>query len=133
MKDIESELSFEYIRSGGPGGQNINKVATAVQLRFDIAHSPSLEEHIKSRLIALAGRRVSKEGILLIEARRYRTQEKNRLDAVDRFRALLKLAYQKQATRRKTTPPRSFVEERLRAKKKRGEIKQSRNRKINLD
>lgn len=133
MKHIEDELSFDYVRSSGPGGQNINKVATAVKLRFDITHSPSLQEQVKSKLIALAGWRVSKEGILLIEARRFRTQEQNRTDALERFRALVKQAHKKPTARKKTTPSRSSKEEWLKMKKKRGEIKQLRSRNLKLD
>ena len=86
---MESELTFNFIRSSGPGGQNVNKVATAVQLRFDVSSSKSLHEEVKRRLISISGRKVTKEGILIIEARRLRTQEKNRKDAIARFTELI--------------------------------------------
>ena len=81
----ETELKLDFIRSSGPGGQNVNKVATAVQLRFDAARSPSLPEDVRRRLVRIAGKRVSKEGVLLLDARRFRTQERNRQDALDRL------------------------------------------------
>jgi ribosome-associated protein len=80
----EEEIHQEFIRASGPGGQNVNKVATAVQLRFDVAHSPSLPEDVRERLTRLAGKRMSKEGYLIIDARRFRTQEQNRQDSVAR-------------------------------------------------
>ena len=126
MDQLEKELTFEYIRASGPGGQNVNKVSTAVQLRFDVAHSPSLQEDVKARLIKLAGKRVSGEGILLIEAKRYRSQEQNRFDALERFRELLNRASRKPRLRKKTKPTRSSTEDRLQKKKKRGEIKKYR-------
>ena len=126
MDQLEKELTFEYIRASGPGGQNVNKVSTAVQLRFDVAHSPSLQEDVKARLIKLAGKRVSGEGILLIEAKRYRSQEQNRLDALKRFREILNRASRKPRLRKKTKPTQSSTEDRLQKKKKRGEIKKYR-------
>ena len=122
----ETELQFEYIRASGPGGQNVNKVATAVQLRFDIANSPTLALDIKGRLIRLAGKRVNTDGILTIEARRFRTQEKNREDAIHRFTLLVQKAAVKPKKRRKTVPTKASRERRLKAKKQRGEIKKSR-------
>ena len=82
----DNELEFDYVRASGPGGQNVNKVSTAVKLRFDVEHSPSLPEDIRHRLIRLAGKRVSEQGVLTIDARRFRTQDRNRQDAVDRFK-----------------------------------------------
>ena len=123
----ERELTFEFIRASGPGGQNVNKVATAVQLRFDAARSASLPEAVKSRLMKLAGRRVSRDGVLIIEARKYRSQEQNRLDALERFRELVRKASEKSKPRRKTKPTRAAKEERLKKKKQRGEIKRLRN------
>lgn len=126
MDSIEKELSFEYVRSSGPGGQNVNKVATAVQLRFDVTRSPSLSEEVKARLVKLAGKRVSADGILVIEAKRYRAQEQNRFDALERFYGLLKKASQRPRTRKPTSPTRASKERRLEGKRKRAEIKRSR-------
>lgn len=126
MKSIERELQFEYIRSSGPGGQNVNKVATAVQLRFDVTNSPSLGVDVKTRLLKLAGKRATADGILVIEAKRHRTQEGNRADALERFYELLKEAHEKPRLRRKTNPTRSSKEERLKEKKKRGQTKKLR-------
>lgn len=133
MNQLENELSFYYIRASGPGGQNVNKVATAVQLRFDISRSPSLQEDIRTRLIQLAGKRVNTDGILIIEARRYRSQEKNRLDALERFRKLLRQARTRPTPRKKTSPSRASVEKRLQIKRKRGEIKKLRNIKRGME
>jgi len=122
----EDELQFEYVRASGPGGQNVNKVATAVQLRFDIANSPTLASDIKGRLIRLAGKRVNTDGVLIIEARRFRTQEKNREDAIRRFTFLVQKAAAKPKKRLKTVPTKASRERRLKAKKQKGEIKKSR-------
>ena len=100
----EGEIQEEFIRASGPGGQNVNKVATAVQLRFDVAHSPSLPDDVRQRLVRLAGRRMTEEGVLIIEARRFRTQARNRQDAVDRLVALIRKAAEKPISRRKTSP-----------------------------
>lgn len=126
MSRIENEILFEYIRSSGPGGQNVNKVATAVQLRFDVARSPSLREEVKSRLVKLAGRRVTAEGILVIEAKRFRTQEQNRFDALERFYGLLKKASQKPKARRPGKPTRASQEKRLQSKRRAGQVKRGR-------
>ena len=122
----EAEINFNFIRSSGPGGQNVNKVATAVQLRFDIHNSPSLASDIKGRLIRLAGNRVNADGILLIEAKRFRTQEANREDAILRFIELVRKASVKPKKRVKTKPTRSSQEKRLMEKKRRGETKKTR-------
>jgi ribosome-associated protein len=124
----ENELDFTFIRAEGPGGQNINKVSTAVQLRFDIADSPSIPDDVKARLIKIAGRRITKNGILIIEARRYRTQEGNREDAIHRFIELIRRALIKPKRRKKTRPSQASQEKRLREKKHRGEIKRKRGR-----
>ena len=121
----ESELQFTFIRSSGPGGQNVNKVATAVQLRFDVTHS-SLPVEVKDRLKQLAGNKMTGEGELLIEAKRFRTQEQNREEALERFIALLQRAFERPKKRRKTKPTAESRERRLKHKKQRGEIKKNR-------
>lgn len=124
----ERELQIDFVRSSGPGGQNVNKVATAAQLRFDVRAS-SLPEDVKARLQQLAGKRVSNEGILLIEAKRFRTQEQNRDDAIHRLIELVRKALAPPKTRRKTRPTQASKEDRLKEKKRRGEIKKLRQSK----
>jgi len=126
VKLNEHELQFEYIRASGPGGQNVNKVATAVQLRFDITNSPSLAPDTKGRLIQLAGKRVNADNVLLIEAKRLRTQEQNREDAIQRLIDLIRKSLLKPKARKKTKPTKTSQEKRLKAKKQRGEIKKGR-------
>jgi ribosome-associated protein len=125
----ESELQLDFIRASGPGGQNVNKVSSAVQLRFDVGGSPSLTEEVKERLARLAGSRMTGEGVLVIEAKRYRSQEQNRLDAVQRLAALVQKALEKPETRKKTRPSFSARAARLDSKKRRGSIKRTRREK----
>ena len=125
----ESELEEHFIRSSGPGGQNVNKVATAVQLRFDAANSPNLPERVRERTIALAGQRATKDGIIVIEASRYRTQEQNRADARARLVALVaKAAEPPPKPRKKTKPSRGAIERRLKEKSGRAGIKKMRGK-----
>lgn len=123
----EHELEFSFIRSSGPGGQNINKVSTAVQLQFNVRASPSLPEEVKQRLVRLAGKRLSNEGVLTIEARQFRTQERNRQVAQARLIRLIQVAAVPPKPRRKTRPSRASILRRLEAKRRRGEIKRMRH------
>ena len=122
----EREIQQEFIRSSGPGGQNVNKVATAVQLRFDVRNSPSLPDDVRERLVRLAGRRFTEDGLLIIDARRFRTQERNRQDAIDRLVELIRKASEKPKPRRKTRPTLASKRRRLETKRRRGKTKRTR-------
>jgi len=124
----ESELEFAFVRSSGPGGQNVNKVATGVQLRFDVGRSAAFADDVRERLIRLAGRRVTRDGILVITAQRYRTQERNRQDAVDRLVELVRKASVRPRKRRPTAPTAASREDRLAEKKRRSRTKSARGR-----
>jgi ribosome-associated protein len=124
----DSEVGMEFVRASGPGGQNVNKVSTAVKLYFHVGRSPSLPESVKDRLRALAGKRINSEGFLIIDARRFRTQEANRRDALDRLVRLIGQAAAVPKTRRPTRPGAAARARRLEAKKKHGAIKQARKR-----
>lgn len=123
------DLSESFIRSSGPGGQNVNKVATAVQLRFDAANARGLSDFVRSRVLALAGQRATKDGVIVIEADRFRTQERNRADARDRLVALLaKASEPPPPPRKKTRPSKGAVERRLQSKAGRSAVKRLRGR-----
>lgn len=124
----EDELDFRFFRAGGPGGQNVNKVSTSVQLRFDAANSPSLTEAVRERLLKLAGSRATLAGEILITAVRHRTQERNRADALERLQALVDEASIKPVYRVPTRPTRASKERRLDGKAKRSSIKSGRGR-----
>ena len=122
----DEELIFTFVRSSGPGGQNVNKVATAAQMRFDTRNSPSLTNEVKARLAKLAGSRMTQDGLLIIEAKRYRTQEQNRADAILRFTALLEKATHPPTVRHATRPSLNARIKRVETKKRRGAVKKLR-------
>ena len=122
----DSEVEESFVRASGPGGQNVNKVSSAVQLRFDLSGSRSLPEDVRERLRRLAGRRLTREGVIVIIAQRYRSQERNRQDALDRLVALIRRAAEPPTPRRPTKPSSAAKERRLQAKARRSTTKERR-------
>lgn len=122
----EEEILLRFVRASGPGGQNVNKLSTAVELRFDLAGSPSLPDAVKARAARLAGRRLTDEGVIVIQAQRHRTQERNRQDALERLLTLLREAAVPPVPRRPTKPSRAQRRRRLEGKRHRAEIKSKR-------
>jgi ribosome-associated protein len=129
----EREIAESFVRASGPGGQNVNKLATAVQLRFDVRHSPSLPDDVRERLERLAGSRLTRDGVLIIAAQRHRTQARNRQDALGRLIELIRQAAVAPVKRRPTRPTKASRERRIEGKKRRAGIKQLRRSRPSLD
>ena len=129
----ETELEERFVRSSGPGGQNVNKVSTAVELRFDVAASPRLPPDVKARLMRLAGSRMTSEGVLVIDAQRFRSQDRNRADARDRLIELIRAATHVPKARRATKPSKASKERRHEGKQRRSKVKQMRRTRPDFD
>jgi ribosome-associated protein len=129
----EREIEEQFVRASGPGGQNVNKLSTAVQLRFDVRHSPSLPPDVRTRLERLAGARLTRDGVLVIIAQRHRTQARNRDDALERLLELIRQAAVAPVKRRPTKPTRASRERRIDSKKRHASIKRSRRNKPSFD
>jgi ribosome-associated protein len=129
----EGEISEAFVRASGPGGQNVNKLATAVQLRFDVRHSPSLPPDVRARLVRLAGSRLTQDGVLVIMAQRHRTQERNREDARERLFELIRQAAVRPKPRRPTRPTAASRERRIEGKKRRAGVKRLRGARPSWD
>jgi ribosome-associated protein len=133
VKIPDSELSESFVRASGPGGQNVNKVASAVELRFDVANSPSLPDALRARMLARKDRRLTAEGVLVIQASRFRDQARNRDDARERLVDILRAAMHVPKKRIATKPTRASQERRIQSKKKRAKNKQTRSSRWSLD
>jgi ribosome-associated protein len=129
----DGEISETFVRASGPGGQNVNKLATAVQLRFDVRHSPSLPPDVRARLVRLAGSRLTQDGVLVIMAQRHRTQERNRGDARERLIELIRQATVRPKPRRPTRPTAASRERRIEGKKRRAGVKRLRGARPSFD
>ncbi len=129
----DDEIQVHFIRASGPGGQNVNKVSSAVQLRFDVGQSPSLPRDVRTRLMRLAGRRVTQDGILILDARQFRKQERNREDAIERLKKLIRNAAERPKPRKKTRPSLASKEKRIEIKKQRSRTKQLRRAALERD